>query len=77
MGAARGVLVAELDDPVALFGEGGAGGAAGEAGADDDHGVLAAVGGVDELRLEAALVPAFVERAGRGALVSVTGSPVV
>lgn len=66
VGAARGVLVAELDHVVALFGEGGAGGAAREAGADDDDGVLAAVGRVDQLGLEAALVPALVDRAGRG-----------
>lgn len=57
------VLVAELDDVIALFGERRAGGAAREAGADDDHRVLAAVGGVDELGLEAAGVPALVDRA--------------
>lgn len=65
VGAARGVLVAELDDVVALFGEGGAGGTAGEAGADDDHRVLAPVGRVDEPGLEPALVPALVDRSGR------------
>ncbi len=61
VGAARGVLVAELDDVVALFGERGAGGAARETGADDDDGVLAAVGRVDQLGLEAPLVPALVD----------------
>ena len=66
VGAARGVLVAELDDVVALFGEGGARGSAREAGADDDHGVLAAVGGVDQLGLEAAPVPAFGDGPVRG-----------
>ena len=62
VGPARGVLVAELHDAVALFGERGAGRAAGQAGADDDHGVLAAVGGVDQLRGEAAGVPALRDR---------------
>lgn len=66
VGAAGRVLVAELDDVVALFGERGARRAARETGAHDDHRVLAAVGGVDELGLEAAGVPAFVDRAGRG-----------
>ncbi len=64
VGAARGVLVAELDDVVALFGQGGAGGAARETGADDDDAVLAPVGGVDQLRLEAAGVPAFGDGSG-------------
>ncbi|BFO19045.1 hypothetical protein SHKM778_54330 [Streptomyces sp. KM77-8] len=76
VGAARGVLVAELDDAVALFGECGAGGAAREAGADDDDGLAAPVGGVDQLGLETARVPALVDGAG-GALVSATGSPAV
>lgn len=66
VGPARGVLVAELDDVVALFGEGGAGRAAREAGAHHDHRVLAPVGRVDQLGLEPALVPALVDRAGRG-----------
>lgn len=66
VGPARGVLVAELDDVVALFGESGAGGATGQPGADDDHGVLAAVGGVDQLGLEAAPVPALGDRAFGG-----------
>lgn len=59
VGAARGVGEAELDHVVALFGEGGAGGAAGQAGADDDDGVTAPVGRVDQLGLEAAAVPAL------------------
>ncbi len=66
VGAARGVLVAELDDVVALFGEGGTGGAAREAGADDDDGLAAPVGGVDQLRLETARVPALVDGSGGG-----------
>ncbi len=64
VGAARGVLVAELDDVVALFGEGGARGAAGQSGPHDDHRVLAPVGGVDQLGLEAARVPALVDGSG-------------
>ena len=77
VGAARGVLVAELHDVVALFGQGGAGRAAGEAGADDDDGVLAAVGRVDQLGLEAAACPSARRSGPSGALVSATGSPVV
>lgn len=66
VGASRGVLVAELDDVVTLFGERGARGAAREPGADDDDGVLAPVGRVDQLGLETALVPALVDGTGRG-----------
>ncbi len=66
VGAARGVLVAELDDVVALFGQRGARGAAGETGADDDHRVFAPVGGVDESGLETAGVPALVDGSCRG-----------
>ncbi len=58
VGPARGVGEAELHDVVALLGEGRAGRSARQAGADDDHDVLAAVGGVDEPGLEAAPVPA-------------------
>jgi hypothetical protein len=65
VGAPRRVLVAELHDVVALLRQRGAGGAARQAGADDDHGVLAAVGGVDQFRLEAAPVPALLDRAAR------------
>ncbi len=53
------VLEAELDDVIALFGQRGAGRTAGQAGADDDDGVLAAVGRVDQSGLEAAGVPAL------------------
>lgn len=59
VGAAGRVLEAELDHVVALFGEGRTGRSAGEAGADDDDGVLAAIGRIDQLGLEAAGVPAF------------------
>ncbi len=66
VGAARGVGEAELDHVVALFGEGRAGRSARQAGTDDDDGVLAAVGGVDELGFEAAAVPAVRDRAFGG-----------
>ncbi len=61
VGPARGVLVAELDDAVALFGQRGPGRAAGQAGADHDHGVLAAVGRVDQPGLEPAGAPALLD----------------
>lgn len=57
--AAGRVLEAELDDVVALFGQRRPGRAAGQPGADDDDGVFAPVGRVDELGLEAAGVPPF------------------
>ncbi len=56
------VLEAELDHVVALFGEGGTGRAARQAGADHDHGVLAPVRRVDQLGLEPPLVPALFDR---------------
>ncbi len=59
VGATGRVLEAELDDVVALFGQGRAGRSAGQAGTDHDDGVLAAVGRVDEPGLEAAGVPAL------------------
>ncbi len=62
VGAARRVLVAELHDVVALFGQRRPGRAAREPGAHDDDGVLAAVGGVDELGLEAPAVPTVGDR---------------
>ena len=65
VGAARGVLVAEGLHVVAGLAQRGGGGAAGEAGADDDHAQLAAVGRVDQPGLELAGVPALVDRAGR------------
>ena len=64
--AARAVLVAEALHVVAELGQRGGGGAAGQAGADHDHGVLPLVGGVDQLHLEAVLVPLLLDRARRG-----------
>lgn len=66
VGAARGVGEAELDHVVALFGERRAGRSARQAGTDDDDGVLATVGRVDELGLEAATVPTVRDRAFGG-----------
>ena len=60
---ARAVLVAVGLDVVALLGQGRGGGATGQAGADHDHRHLAAVGGVDQLGLEAAGLPALLDRA--------------
>ena len=66
VGPARGVLVAEGLHVVAGLAERGRGGAAGQAGADDDHRQLAAVGRVDQPGLELARAPALVDRtAGR------------
>ena len=65
VGPARRVLVAELLDVVALLTEGGAGRAAGQSGADDDHGELAAVGGIHQLGFELPGVPTLVDRPGR------------
>ena len=58
VGAAGGVLVEEALDVVALLAQGGGRGAPGQPGADDDDVELAAVGGVDELGVELALLPA-------------------
>jgi len=65
VGAARAVLVAEVEDVVARFAQGRGGRAAGQAGADDDDGQLAAVGGVDQFGLELAPRPLLLDRAGR------------
>src|SRR5690606_32896542 len=63
--AARGVLVAEGLDVVAGLAERGARRGAGEAGPDDDHADLAAVGRIDEAGAELALAPATVHGDGR------------
>ena len=62
VGAPRAVLVAEAGDLVAQLGQGGRGGGAGQPGAHHDHAVLALVGGVDQLHLEAVAVPLPVHR---------------
>ena len=61
VGAAGRILEAEALDVVAELAERGGGGAAGQAGADNDEGVLALVGGVDELHVEAALWPRLLQ----------------
>ena len=60
--AAGGVLVEEAVDVVAHFAERGCGGAASEAGADDDDAQLAAVGGVNQRGGELTLFPALRDR---------------
>ena len=62
----RTVLDAEADDVVAELAERRRRGRPGEAGADDDHGVLPAVGRVDQLRLEAVTIPLLLEGTARG-----------
>src|SRR5262249_59491877 len=49
----------------AQLGQRRGGGRAGQAGADDEDAVLALVGGVDQLHVEAVLVPLGFERPGR------------
>src|SRR5262249_24193601 len=56
--AARAVLIAEALDVVASFAERRRRGSAGESRADDDDRVASTVRGVDQLHLEAALLPA-------------------
>ena len=67
--AAGGILEAEAFDFVAKLAERGCGGSSGQAGADHDEGVLALVGGVDELHVEAGFGPGFFNRAGRNSCV--------
>src|SRR5690606_27362040 len=66
VGAPGRVLVAERLDVVAQLAEGRGGGAAGQAGADDDDGQLALVGGVDQAGAELALLPPLLDGPGRG-----------
>ena len=66
VGAARAVLEAEALDVVAELGQAGGGGAAGEAGTHHDDGVLALVGGIDQLEIEAVAVPGRFDRASGG-----------
>ena len=71
----RRVLVAEAGDLVAGLTERRRRRGAGQAGADDDHRELAAVGRVDQLGVEAALVPALLDRTGRAPWCRRSGSP--
>jgi hypothetical protein len=61
--APRAVLVAEAAHVVAELGQGGGGGGAGQSRAHLDHVVLALVGGVHQLHVEAVLVPLLVDGA--------------
>src|SRR5690606_14861184 len=63
---ARGVLVAEGLHEVSRLAERGGGGPAGQAGADDDHGELAAVGRVDQRGVELAVRPHLLDGDVRG-----------
>src|SRR5262249_22256001 len=67
--AARGVVIGEAVDMVALLAEGGGRGGPGEARADDQDGVLPPVGGVHQLRVEAAAVPLLLDRPRRDSAV--------
>ena len=64
--AARAVLVAEGLDVVAELGQGRRGGAAGQAGADDDDRDLALVGRVDQLGARSGAAPSALDRAAGG-----------
>jgi hypothetical protein len=65
VGPAGAVLKAKAVDLVAELSQRGRGRGAGETGADHDHAELALVGGVDQLQVEAVLVPLLGDRAGR------------
>ena len=66
VGAARAVLVAEVEDVVARLAEGRGSGSASQPCADDDDGELAAVGRVDELGLELTRLPHLLDVDVRG-----------
>jgi protease PrsW len=63
--AARGVVIGKAMDVVALLAERGGGRRPRQPGADDDDRVLAAVGRIHQLHLEAAGVPLLLDRPGR------------
>src|SRR5207244_12045526 len=65
MSAARGVVEREALHAVALLPESGGRGGPGEARADDQDSVLAPVGGIHQLHLEAAAVPFLFDRSRR------------
>src|SRR6185295_12414780 len=62
VGPARAVLVAEALHAVAQLGQRGRGGSPRETRPDDEDRVLPLVGGVDQLHLEAVLVPPSLDR---------------
>ena len=65
VGPAGRVVEGEALHLVAELGQRGGGGGAGEAGAHHEHGELPLVGGVHQLHVEAVVVPAVLDRAGR------------
>ena len=65
VGAAGRILKAKAFDVIAEFAEGRGRGSSRQARADDDEGVLALVGGIDELQIEARLLPCLLNRTGR------------
>src|ERR1035441_10406612 len=67
--AARRILEAEALHLVAEFAKRGCRRTAGQTGTDDDKRMLALVGGVDELHIEAGFGPRFFNRAGRNSCV--------
>src|SRR6202035_2065501 len=65
MRAARTVLEAKAIHGIALLTEGGGSGCAGKARTHDNDGVLAAIGWIHQLHLEAGLVPLLFNWTGR------------
>ncbi len=64
VGATRAVLIAERLHVVAKFAKGSSSGATGQAGADNNHVVLTFICGIDQLQVEAVLVPGLFNRSG-------------
>ena len=61
----RGIMIAKAMDVVALLAERGSRRRSRQTCADNDDRVLAAVGGIDELHLEAAFIPLLLDWTGR------------
>jgi hypothetical protein len=69
VGTAGRILEAEAFDIVAEFAERGGGRRAGESGANDDEGMAALIGRVDQLHLELRAFPGIFNRTGRNSCV--------
>ena len=67
VGAARGIVVRNVDDPIPQLAERGGGRRARESSSDDDHGVFPLVRRTDQLHLELVPLPLGLERARRDA----------